>query len=123
MRIYVAGPITGRPRYRDEFAEAAGRLTAIGWEVANPASLTTPTSARPGDTAWMAWMRTTAHMLADCDAVALLPGWRDSAGATIEADWARAIGLPVASLQDWLDAASLRDWLDDHTTTNPQENI
>ena len=42
------------------------------------------------------------RLLATCDGVALLPGWRDSRGAMAEADWAESVGLPVKELEEWV---------------------
>ncbi|AYD89693.1 DUF4406 domain-containing protein [Actinomyces lilanjuaniae] len=101
MRLYVAGPVTGVEDDQAAFASAAARLRAAGYDVCDPAGLARP-DGRAQDSEWVAWMRTTTRMLTICDGVALLPGWERSRGAVVEADWARAVGLPVRGLEEWL---------------------
>jgi hypothetical protein len=50
-------------------------------------------------------MRAGLRDVADCDGVALLPGWGDSRGAALEAHVARSLDLPVKSLAEWLEAS------------------
>lgn len=38
MKIYIAGKITGDPKYRERFREEAERLEGLGHIVLNPAS-------------------------------------------------------------------------------------
>jgi hypothetical protein len=42
------------------------------------------------------------RLLATCDGVALLPGWRESRSAMVEADWTESVGLPVKELEEWV---------------------
>ena len=102
MRIYVAGPVTGADRPRLHFAAAAHLLREAGYEPLNPTAIDRPALAQAGDSQWLAWMRTATRLLIVADGVALLPGWRQSRGALIEADWAEAVGLPVKDLEGWL---------------------
>lgn len=101
MRIYISGPITGTAHYALKFAAAAHRLRDAGHTPVNPACMPSPVMW-DGDDEWRAWMRASMRLLAGCDGVALLPGWRDSRGAMVEADWADAVGLPVRDLEEWL---------------------
>lgn len=39
MKIYIAGKITGDPKYRDRFRDEAERLEGLGHIVLNPAEL------------------------------------------------------------------------------------
>ena len=102
MRVYISGPISGDERYRLHFGAAAYRLRRAGYEPASPAEIGAPVAARDGDSDWLGWMRTCMRLLATCDGVALLPGWRDSRGAMAEADWAESVGLPVKELEEWV---------------------
>lgn len=108
MKIYIAGPMRRQPEFNfPAFDDAARRLRRAGHEVFNPAerdrSIGFSADGLTGyeDLAYlgfdhraalradMEWITTTA------DAVVLLPGWRDSSGATAEAAVARAIGIDV----------------------------
>ena len=104
-RVYLAGPITGVEGYERAFKAAALRLRMSGFLPVSPtvvSKLRASLCRRPDDSDWQMWMRATMFLLVECDGVALLPGWRESRGAMIEADWAEAMGLPVRELEDWL---------------------
>lgn len=89
-RIYIAGPMTGHDDHNfPAFHAAADRFRQAGWEVANPAENFGGRTDLPRE----AYLRTDITMLAQCDAIALLPGWERSAGATLEAVLARELGL------------------------------
>ncbi len=95
MRIYIAGPMSGLPDLNfPAFHAAAAHLRSIGHEVVNPAELNTDPTA-----AWHACMRTDIRELVTCDAVAFLPGWLGSRGATLEHHIAMALGMHVFTLQ------------------------
>ncbi|MCL6548991.1 MAG: DUF4406 domain-containing protein [Alicyclobacillus sp.] len=95
--------MTGLPAYnRAAFREAAERLRAQGYTVASPAEL-------PGDDddPWHVWMRRALGLLLGCDAVAFLPGWKESRGARLEHQVAVALGMP----RFLYDAGALRSLL------------
>lgn len=74
---YLAGKITGDANYKEKFREAAERFTAAGYTVLNPADL--PEGMEKED-----YMRMCLAMMFTADAVAFLPDWQESLGATIE---------------------------------------
>lgn len=80
------------------FHAAAARFRQAGWEVANPAENFGGRTDLPRE----AYLRADMVMLAQCDAIALLPGWEDSRGARLEYTVARELGCVV------LDAVALR---------------
>ena len=89
-RIYIAGPMTGMPEHNfPAFHAAAERFRKAGWDVANPAENFRGRTDLPRS----AYLRADVALLAQCDAIALLPGWERSAGATLEAVLAAEIGL------------------------------
>lgn len=97
--IYVAGPMTGLPEYNyPAFQEAQRQLEALGFEVRNPIHI----AATVTDKTWAGYMKATTRLLTECDAVALLPGWENSRGASIEEAWARGVGMEVRPLDRWL---------------------
>jgi hypothetical protein len=52
------------------------------------------------------WLRGDLEMLRRCDAILMLPTWRQSAGAVTEHDWAVRHEMPIlyslGELKDWL---------------------
>lgn len=104
-RVYIAGPMRGIKHFNfPAFDAAAEQLHNEGWEVVSPAQIDReegfdPTSL-PDDFDWSEYhgeldlkqviLRDVEEILA-CDAVALLPGWKNSVGAGTEvavANWA-----------------------------------
>jgi len=78
-RIYIAGPIRGKPDYnRAAFAKAADRLRAQGYQVYNPAA------ANLEHLPLNRIMGIVLEQLCECDAIAMLPQWWRSGGARIE---------------------------------------
>lgn len=96
MRIYVSGPITGHEQEcRPRFSEAAAALERAGHEAVNPCAVCPPDTARADA------MRRDIRLLLDCDGVALLEGWRESDGASLEYLIAEAIGIEAKPLDRW----------------------
>jgi hypothetical protein len=95
MRVYVSGPMTGMPLLnRPAFAEAARRIRLLGFDAVDPAVL----SDLPDDAPHHVFMRRDIGLLLTCDAIAMLPGWHASRGATLERDVALGIGLRILHL-------------------------
>jgi hypothetical protein len=80
MKIYIAGKITGDPKYRDRFREEAEKLEGLGHIVLNPAEL-------PEGMSKAEYMRICLTMIDCADTVFLLPGWEQSAGARLEVNY------------------------------------
>jgi hypothetical protein len=98
-RIYISGPMTGHDDHNfPAFHAAAARFRQAGWEVANPAENFGGRTDLPRE----AYLRADMVMLAQCDTIAMLPGWEDSRGAKLEYTVARELGCAV------IDAATLR---------------
>ena len=92
QRIYISGPMTGKPDHNyPAFHETAERFRKAGWDVANPAENFGGRTDLPLE----AYLREDISLLAYCNAVAMLPGWRDSQGATLEYLIACKLGLDV----------------------------
>jgi Domain of unknown function (DUF4406) len=90
-RIYIAGPMSGLPDFNyPAFHAAAQRLRDLGFNVENPAD-----NPEPHCGSWLGYMRMAIRQLAQCDGVALLPGWESSRGARIEQQLATQLGLIV----------------------------
>lgn len=90
-RVYIAGPMTGLPDLNfPAFHLEAARLRALGFEVVNPAEINPDPAA-----GWAQCLREDLAELLKCDAIALLPGWERSRGATLEHHIATALGMRV----------------------------
>lgn len=87
MVVYISGPITGHPDYKERFNEAAEILERRGYGVINPASmdLVLHKNATHSD-----FMRISFELLDMADAILMLPGWRNSCGASQEYGYAVA---------------------------------
>lgn len=93
-RIYLAGPMTGYAEHNfPAFHAAAARLRADGHDVVNPAEINPDTSK-----GWADCMRSDIAELVTCEAIALLPGWEKSRGATLEHHIASQLGMHVIVL-------------------------
>lgn len=90
-RIYIAGPMSGLPNLNyPAFNAMAAVLRAQGFHVENPAE-----NPEPHCRSWLGYMRMAVRQLSTCDAVFMLPGWRNSRGACIEHQLAVGLGLEI----------------------------
>lgn len=101
-RLYIAGPMTGRPNFNyPAFHAAAVELRAAGYEVENP--------AEPGQIdgwKWADYMRRSLTQMLTCDGVALLPGWSGSRGAVKEVELAQTLGMRSWAVDQWIKRAA-----------------
>ena len=74
MNVYIAGKITGDPKYREKFKDAAADIARGGHIPLNPADL--PKGMRPKD-----YMRICFAMIDVADLVVFLPDAKDSAAS------------------------------------------
>ncbi|UIW13283.1 nucleoside deoxyribosyltransferase [Arthrobacter phage Crewmate] len=110
MRLYLAGPMTGYPRWNfDAFLAGASALRRAGFDVLCPAEADLAEGFDPDAPAHhftrehlLAALRRDAEMVLSSDGVALLDGWRHSKGALAERALARAAGLPARPVALWL---------------------
>lgn len=90
--------MTGLPELNfPAFHRAAADLRAAGYDAVNPAEINADPTA-----GWNECMRADIAQLVTCHAIALLPGWERSRGATIEARLAADLGMkriPVESVR------------------------
>jgi len=98
-RLYIAGPMTGLPNYNlDNFRAAEAQLQAAGYGAVNPGRR----GVIEGYT-WVDYMKLGIADLLTCGAVATLPDWEMSRGASIEVSLAQDLEMDVRSLADWLE--------------------
>ena len=96
MKIYIAGPMTGKPNWNIEAFSAAERtLSAMGHTVLNPAAHTP--QCRPEDIAHVQYMKIALAMVEAVDMVLLLDGWEKSKGACAEYNYAIKNGKTVGT--------------------------
>lgn len=101
--VYLSGPMRGHPDFNfPAFLEADKRLTEDGYTVHNPAVRDLKAGFDPiaGEYADPEYgvrnaFRWDVESILNSDAVVVLPGWQDSAGAQLEVTIARAIGIPA----------------------------
>lgn len=116
MKIYVAGPMRGIPEFNfPAFHEATARLRRDGHTVFSPAEKDNQrhgvdiskgnatgnediAAKEHGFNLREALGVDLAFICAEADAVALLPGWENSKGATAERAAAVALGLQIIEL-------------------------
>jgi nucleoside 2-deoxyribosyltransferase len=92
QRLYLAGPMSGCSQYNYPlFDQVAGQLRARGHRVFNPAE--NPDGGRKRSRAF--YMRLDIPALIEADGVVVLPGWRQSRGASLEVWIAVDLGMPV----------------------------
>lgn len=105
VRCYVAGPMTGLPRFNfDAFEDACDRLRAEGYHVTSPHEMDLANGFDPDSDGSALDLR--AALEADiaaviaADLVVLLPGWEASPGVMVELLVAGAHGVPCVPLAD-----------------------
>lgn len=91
-RAYVAGAMTGLPNFNyDAFNIAAAFLRDHGFDVINPAENFGGDQSLP----WETYLRKAIAQVAECDVIAMLPGWEGSRGARLEHSIAVQLRMPV----------------------------
>lgn len=103
--VYIAGPMRGHPDNNTAaFDEARNLLVSKGYAVISPADMdraaAVPIEPEPADSDIRKYALRDFHALhflggQDGDAIAMLPGWEDSIGATAEFFMARWLKLRV----------------------------
>jgi hypothetical protein len=95
-KLYICGRVTGDANYQRKFKDAEVELRAASYtDIVNPARLV------PDGTCWKEAMRICLKAMLDCDGLALLPDWRDSRGAKIEAYLAINLGIDIKAIEYW----------------------
>lgn len=113
MRLYISGPITGKPDLNKPlFTAAEAALRSVGHQVLNPHGVCTTLGphickypCHPSEELlpWEDYLRADLiAMLHTADGLAMLPDWESSRGAQLERHVATALGWEVKDWTDWL---------------------
>lgn len=86
--IYIAGPITGVPRYYEAFEAMEEEISGMGCIPLSPSRLPEGISNEKA-------MQICLAMINAADAVIFLDGWENSNGARIERDYCFYINKPT----------------------------
>jgi hypothetical protein len=95
-KIYICGKITGDPNHQEKFLKEENRLYSLGYEPVNPAACISSKEL------WSKAMKTAVRLTLLCDGVSLLPDWKGSKGAKIEAGLSRSLGMDVQESKKWV---------------------
>lgn len=88
-RIYLSGPMSNLPDFNyPAFHAEAARLRLLGYQIENPAE-------NPSQPNWQGCMRLAIRQMLTCDTIAMLPGWTESRGATLERYTAGMVGMRI----------------------------
>lgn len=105
MKLYIAGPMTGIPEFNyPAFERAREQLEGVGFETMSPTD--NAKDHTPGARPYTWYLRADLKMLLECEGIAFLPYAILSNGASIEAHVARALDLPLGTVEWWLDRAA-----------------
>lgn len=103
MKVYIAGPVTGLPEgNRPQFQRVARTLVALGHDPIDPTAKTVPGDdhAPVGSARYEQIMEGCFEDVASSDALCLLDGWEQSAGARRELALAHDLDLIVVPERD-----------------------
>ena len=95
LKVYIAGPITGVPDYKDNFRRAAELLELKYFEPVDPTE-----EGEVEGYAYRDYIDRGLRKLLRSDAIALLPGWQTSKGAVLEQYYASICGLRIFYISD-----------------------
>lgn len=117
--LYIAGPMRGIPAYNfPAFLGADEALSAVDYDTINPALRDLEGGFFPFDMNGnedldfigfdlrdaLAW--DLDKIARECDGIAVLPNWERSMGANAEVATARALGLKVHTVEEWVAQAT-----------------
>jgi hypothetical protein len=95
MKIYISGPITGRPNLNKKAFEDIAIALSGKFDFFNPHEIPPPPDPLEGKALWQYYMRECVKELPGCTHIFMLRDWFESDGALEEHRIARMLGLTV----------------------------
>jgi hypothetical protein len=96
-KLYLSGAISKNPYYKEDFKNAARKLTEAGYTVLSPVDF----CSEGWD--WNRCMRRCIELLvSQCNAVALVLSDYISEGTELELHIATRLGMPVRTVETWI---------------------
>jgi len=91
-RVYIAGKVTGLPftGVVKKFAQAQSEIEDLGFIAVNPITVVNDSGCD-----WNKAMKLCINALLECDAIIMLPCWRESKGALLEMNIAINFGMEI----------------------------
>ena len=98
-RLYISGPMTGKPGLNfPAFIDAARNLREQGYEVINPVEINSDPNAK-----WEDCLKKDIEELKKCDVIVLLDGWHQSKGARVELGVALSREMEIRFYKDMVE--------------------
>ncbi len=90
--VYISGKITGDENYKEKFNKAQERINELFpyHSFINPAEVNLPKCC-----GWADYMEICLKLLSRCNSIVMLPDFRESKGAMIELQYAKAMGIAI----------------------------
>ena len=107
--VYIAGKYSDKDEAGEDknimlAAAVAAEYLKDGWAVFCPHTMTQIIDRkfnRPRQLKWEDWLAADIHWISKCDAIHMLPNWRESEGAKVEYLVAKGLGLEIQETMLW----------------------
>lgn len=93
--VYISGPITNNPFYKEDFARAEQMLRDNGYVPRNPLNIEVKLKSIYRNPAYEDYLKEDIRLLLECDGIYFLDGAEESRGCKVEAAVAEACGIPT----------------------------
>lgn len=101
--LYIAGPMYGLPEKNyPAFRDAEAQLIEAGYAVVSPLEADRFVLASDPEPTREWWQAITLKLMLTTSALALLPNWEKSKGASLEVYVANALNYDVRTVRAWL---------------------
>jgi hypothetical protein len=104
-KIYLCGPITGRPDYEQHFLKAEEAILRRAKHAGLRIRAVNPSRFQLKEAPWEICLRYSIMAMLSCDGIALLQGWENSQGCRLELSLAGQLAIPVVYLEPPVDTS------------------